>query len=129
MNFFYNNFKQVLSTVWSIHPYITLSIRPLSIRPLSTNIAHCEVAISKKLNSRKQKCGNQIFKLDEARSAVSKGARPWKRCLFPEIYTAWNTDFQQFFIISHSNVFLNFGLKVCRWEKCLALCLANCSPA
>ena len=102
---------------------------PKGIRPLSTNIAHCEVAISKKLNSRKQKCGNQIFKLDEARSAVSKGASPWKGCLFPEIYTAWNTDFQQFFIISHSNVFLNFGLRVCRWDKHLALCLPNCSPA
>ena len=69
--------------------------------------------------------GNQIFKLDEARSAVLKGASPWKGCLFPESYTHWNTDFQQFFIICHSN----FGLKVCRWDKRLALCLANCSPA
>ena len=49
---------------------------PKGITPLSNNIAHCEVVISKKLNSRKQKCGNQIFKLDKARSAVSKGAIP-----------------------------------------------------
>ena len=82
-----------------------------------------------KLNSRKQKCGNQIFKLDETRSAVYKGASPSKGCLFPEIYIAWNRDFQQFFMISHSNVFLNFGLKVCRRDKCIALCLANCNPA
>ena len=32
--------------------------------------------MSQKLNSRKQKCGNQTSQLDEARSAVSKGASP-----------------------------------------------------
>ena len=38
-------------------------------------------------------------------------------------------NFQQFFIISRSKVFLNFELKICRWDKRLALSLASCSPA
>ena len=80
---------------------------------MSTNIAHCEVAISKKLNSRKQKCGNQIFELDKARSAVRKVQAPEKG-VFLLKSTLFETRIFQFFIVFHSNVFLNFGLKVCR---------------
>ena len=36
--------------------------------------------------------------------------------------------FSSFSLFPIQNSFLNFGLKVCRRDKRLAFCLANCSP-
>ena len=80
----------------------------------------------RKTNSRKQNCGNQSFKLDEARSAVAKlkVCNPEKGVFF------WNLDGLKY---GFSTVFHYFPvkgiLKICWWDKRLALSLASRSPA